>query len=166
MEALEARRTGGLRWCWHAFRRHLPWYLRPNLDDYPILPKPDAVPLPVWFNRDLFVERFQPERREGFYCLRTWVFFGDRESNSLSYSLSPVVKSSRVVRREPIPEVPDELRATRTRLGFDFGKFDYAVVDGRPVLYDVNRTPSTGWDMTPLLKERFSALAEGTNSFR
>ena len=27
---------------------------------------------------------------------------------------------------------------------FDFGKFDYAVVDGKAVLYDANRTPGIG----------------------
>lgn len=55
-------------------------------------------------------------------------------------SLSPVVKLGRTL--EPISDpVPPELREARRRLGFDYGKFDYGIVDGSMVLYDVNRTP-------------------------
>lgn len=165
MEARAARRSGGLGRLKQAVRRRLPWYFRNHLDDYPIFNSPAAVPSPVWFNRDLFVERFQPERHEEFYCLRTWVFFGDRETHSISYSLSPVIKGSRVVRREPLAEVPAELREIRARLGFDYGKFDYAVVDGRPVLYDVNRTPGTGDKPIEHLQDRFTDLAAGLASF-
>lgn len=32
----------------------------------------------------------------------------------------------------------------REEEGFDYGKFDYAIVGGRVVLYDANRTPSLG----------------------
>lgn len=166
METRDARHTRGFTWLRHAVRRRLPWYFRASLDDYPVFSSPAAVPSPVWFNRDLFVERFQPERHEEFYCLRTWVFFGDRETHSISYALSPVIKGGRVVRREPLAEVPAELREIRARLGFDYGKFDYAVVAGRPVLYDVNRTPGTGDKPSPLLQERFSELAAGLASFR
>jgi hypothetical protein len=38
--------------------------------------------------------------------------------------------------------VPEALRAERARLGFDYGKFDFVVVDGEAVLLDANRTPS------------------------
>jgi len=38
--------------------------------------------------------------------------------------------------------VPDELRAERSRLGFDYGKFDFVVHEGRAILLDANRTPS------------------------
>jgi hypothetical protein len=34
------------------------------------------------------------------------------------------------------------LRATRRRLAFAYGKFDYAVVNSEVVLFDVNRTPA------------------------
>ena len=57
--------------------------------------------------------------------------------------------------------MPDELRNIRRDLGFDYGKFDYAIVNDRVVLYDVNRTPALGG----LRKERFlpsiRLLAEG-----
>ena len=37
--------------------------------------------------------------------------------------------------------MPDEIRAERQRLGFDYGKFDFAIGPEGPVLYDANRTP-------------------------
>jgi hypothetical protein len=37
--------------------------------------------------------------------------------------------------------VPDEIRAERERMGFDYGKFDFVVNDGKAVLFDANRTP-------------------------
>jgi hypothetical protein len=75
------------------------------------------------------------------------------------------VKSSSVIRREVLRDVPDELRRIRADLGFDFGKFDYAIVDGKVVLYDVNRTPTYGGfdreDFLPNMRH----LAEGIRGF-
>ena len=39
---------------------------------------------------------------------------------------------------------PGEIVALRQRLGFDFGKFDYVLHQGRSYLLDVNRTPAFG----------------------
>jgi hypothetical protein len=79
--------------------------------------------------------------RDGLYCLRQWLFFGDREVGSIAYSRHPVVKANRIIKRERISEFPDELRRRREALGFDYGKFDYVIADGEVVLYDANRTP-------------------------
>ncbi|HZC79491.1 MAG TPA: hypothetical protein VE258_17175, partial [Ktedonobacterales bacterium] len=88
------------------------------------------------------VERFLPERNaRGDYFSRHWVFFGDRDRSLRLRSRVPIIKSGDALEREEIP-VPDELRAWRERLGFDFGKFDYVRHGGRFVLLDVNRTPS------------------------
>jgi hypothetical protein len=164
-EAFQARARMGLPKLIYTVRRILPWSLRANLRDYRIFPSVDDVPFLVWFNRDLVVERFQPERREDYYCLRTWVFLGDRETNSISYSYQPVVKSSNVVQREPVAEVPEELREVRKRMGFDFGKFDYGIVNGTVVLYDVNRTPTLGGAPSEAFMERIGFLAEGVDFY-
>jgi hypothetical protein len=37
--------------------------------------------------------------------------------------------------------VPDDLRETRRRLGFDYGKWDFVLHEGRAVLIDANKTP-------------------------
>ena len=108
---------------------------------YPVLSSPRDVPDAVWNNAGLVVERFLPERDERGYWLRVWSFFGDRERCSRYCGREPIVKSADVIAREPAP-VPDELRAERERLGFDYGKFDFVVVDGKAILLDANRTPS------------------------
>lgn len=107
---------------------------------YRVFPRRRDVPEGVWANPNLVVERFLPERDGRWYCCRHWVFLGSREVQRFSFATDPVVKARDNVRPLPDP-VPPELRALRQRLGFDYGKFDYGIVDGRVVLYDVNRTP-------------------------
>jgi hypothetical protein len=133
--------------------RRLPWSWNARLSpyDYPIFESPRQVPLAVWFNPRLVVQRFLCERRDEYYCLRQWFFFGAREGNTISFSHHPIVKGHRVVRREHLPGVPDELRAMRQRLGFDYGRFDYGVVDGEVILYDANRTPTSAPTPHPVI---------------
>jgi hypothetical protein len=52
----------------------------------------------------------------------------------------------------------------RRELGFDYGKFDYGIVDGRVVLYDVNRTTGTADDPT-CHAETIEILAPGILDF-
>jgi hypothetical protein len=160
-EAKIAKRGPLLQKYAYSLRNKLPWSWRAKLSDYPILESVSQVPRAVWHNPDLVVEQFLPERRDGFYCLRTWFFFGDKETNSLSYSDHPIVKFNNVLRREKVAEVPDELRQMRRGLGFDFGKFDYAIVNGRVVLYDANWTPTLGSFSKEQVLPRIRLLAEG-----
>ena len=108
---------------------------------YPILRSLGEVPREVWANPGLVVERFLPEQDVHGYWVRAWVFFGDRERCTRYRGTHPIVKTATIVGREPAP-VPEELRAERERLGFDYGKFDFVVHDGRATLFDANRTPS------------------------
>lgn len=124
--------------------RRLPWTVNGLLDpgDYKIFHHPWCVPWPVWHNPRLVVERFLPERQGDLYCLRQYTFFGSREINTMAMAPDPLVKSWNVVRREVLPETPPALRAERRKLGFDYGKFDYVIRDGRVELFDANRTPT------------------------
>jgi hypothetical protein len=108
---------------------------------YPIFASAGEVPADVWDNPGFVVERFLPEQDERGYCVRAWVFCGDRERCTRYRGTHPIVKSATIVGNEPVL-VPDELRAERQRLGFDYGKFDFVVRDGRAILLDANRTPS------------------------
>ena len=164
---LDERMGGPRRQRWRRLRHRLPWSWQSHLPTtaYPVFESPRQVPRAVWYNPALVVERFLPERRDGHYCLRTWVFLGERETNSLSYASDPVVKSHNILRREVVAEVPDELRRMRRALGFDFGKFDYALVDGKVVLYDVNRTPMFGTMRREEYWPRVQLLAEGIGEF-
>jgi len=133
--------------------------------DYPVFASMAEVPEAVWTDRDLVVERFLPERAGGRYCVRTWLFFGDQDRHAMFYSNDPVIKSNNIVGYERLAEAPEELQQIRRNLKFDFGKFDYTMVNGRPVLFDANRTPGIGH----FSKERYlpiaQSLAGGIDSF-
>lgn len=136
------------------------------IDQYRVYSSAQEVPAKVWTSPDWVVEKFLPEMGEGQYCLRTWVFLGDGETNSLSYAVEPIIKSANVIRRLPIDdEIPKELRAKREELGFDFGKFDYVLHNGEVVLFDVNRTPSVGAFTPEQFLPRVRRYAEGIWSF-
>ncbi len=70
------------------------------------------------------------------------------------------MKASTAVRREPAP-VPDDLRLRRAELGFDFGKFDFVIHEGRAVLLDANRTPSRPPNLSSSQQREISSLADG-----
>jgi len=111
-----------------------------EIDRYPVIDSPVEVPPHVWSDPALVVEKFLPERDARGYWMRAWTFFGDRERCTRYLGAHPVIKSGDFLAREAVP-VPDELRAERKRLGFDFGKFDFVMHEGRAVLFDANRTP-------------------------
>jgi hypothetical protein len=159
------RNYGGRKEAELAARGVLPPKFAAAFTDYALYDSASEVPAEVWANPDLVVERFLTERQDGLYCLRTWMFFGSKESGSIAFSPKPVVKSESVVRREPLEVVPEELRAIRQELAFDFGTFNYAVNEERVVLFDANRTPALGQfdagDITPEIRY----FAEGVHDF-
>jgi hypothetical protein len=112
---------------------------------YPIFDSLASVPAGVWENPNLIVERFLAERDGNDHCCRHWLFFGPCEVGRRTISRDPVVKFD--ARLEPLHEpVPEPLRGLRRQWGFDYGKFDYGIVDGEVVLYDLNRTPGASAD--------------------
>jgi hypothetical protein len=123
------------------------------MTDYPIFPNSSQLPPAVWENPHLVVEKFLPEHNavgatntgSAEFVLRVWVFFGTQSIHYRCISRSPVIKGRNTLRREllDVDSVPAELVARRAELGFDYGKFDYALVGGKAVLYDANRTPGT-----------------------
>jgi hypothetical protein len=129
---------------------------------YAIHGSPGEVPADVWDNHGFVVERFLPEQDTLGYWVRAWVFFGDRERCTRYRGTHPIVKSATIVAHEPAP-VPEELRAERERLGFDFGKFDFVVRDGQAILLDANRTPSAP-PPNPEIEASNARLAGGLES--
>lgn len=139
-------RTGLGRWEWARVRRrltdHLPWaWIRTLPKTYPVLDHPERVPGWVWRRRDLVVEQFVAEREGDEYVLRNWMFFGDHEYATKSYSADPVVKFSNTRRYDYIDEIPESLRERRRDLGIEYGKFDFVMRDGEAILLDANKTP-------------------------
>jgi hypothetical protein len=137
----------------------------PVADGYPIYESRGAVPEALWRTPGLIVERFLPERDErGHYCVRVWTFFGDRERSVIWRAAEPIVKASNVLEREVVT-IPDEMRAWRGKLGFDFGKFDYVRHGERWVLLDANRTPSAPAQRDGPIAVAIAELGDGIESY-
>lgn len=169
-ERKKMSRWGPLYWALSSLTKWLPWSwtgrLRPH--NYPIFNSSRDVPRAAWRNPHLVVEKFLPERESAYYCLRQWIFFGDHEINHRVFSESPIVKArNTIIHHEDGLPVPEALRALRTKFQFDYGKFDYALVNGEPVLYDANRTPTVAWTTTTTARQAsiINELAQGLFSF-
>lgn len=129
-EQMEARKSG---------RRPLP--TRHIAGPYPIFDSKAQVPPSVWDDPALLVERLLLERDGDGYCVRVYIFLGDHERCSRVTGPDPIVKAGGSQKRVLVP-VPDEIREARRRLGFDYGKLDFVMHEGTPVLLDANRTPT------------------------
>ena len=130
-------------------------------EPYRVLDRLADVDARVWTDPNLIVERFLPEPdADGGYALRSWIFMGSHERCNRYVSPDRIVKAAQFRSHAPV-EVPIELRAERERLGFDYGKFDFVVHDGKPILLDANRTPSTALTIMALIKAGARNLADG-----
>ncbi len=136
------------------------------LKDYPVFNSAAGVPAAHRNLPGLFVEKFLPEQDARGYYLRIWSFFGDRERSSRFRSSEPIIKARNIADREAV-EVPDEIRAWRAKLGFDFGKFDYVRHGDRYALLDANRTPGMPPTLaaSPGMRATLALLAEGLGAF-
>ncbi|AHF00153.1 hypothetical protein [Thioalkalivibrio paradoxus] len=79
-------------------------------------------------------------------------------------SYDPIVKFGNRVTPDTAVEIPPALRRTRNELGMDYGRFDYVMHDGNPVLLDVNKTMGGG---APLrgYRQALAELAAGIEDF-
>ena len=130
-----------------ALERWLPpdWFGHLPDDRYLVFDAKRAVPRWVWNCRALVVQPLHAERYGDLFALHQWYFFGDHDCVSTFLSNDPVVKLSSVVQRLPLhQDVPEAIRRRRAELKFDYGKFDYVIADGVPILLDANNTPHEG----------------------
>jgi len=115
--------------------------------------------------RKFVVEKFLPEMEDGLYCMREYSFFGDKESGRLLKSRLPIVKWSTIVSREPVEPHP-EMSRLRGELKFDYGKFDYVIHNGKPVLLDANKTTGfTRGNRSPQDDKALRYLASGIHYY-
>lgn len=122
------------------------------------------VPDEAWEDEHTVVERMIPEPDPQGYAMRTWIFLGDKERCTRYVGPKPIIKGADIIAHAPC-DVPDELREQRQRLGFDYGKFDFVVEDGKGVLLDANRTPGSSRSLGKALKAANAELAKGFSSF-
>ena len=132
--------------------------------DYRIFDRVAQVPEPWFDNRELVVERFLPERVGERYAVRHYQFLGDRWTCSRMLAPNPIVNAYTRISTETV-DVHPEIEALRHELDFDYGKFDYVVHDGQPVLLDANKTTAAGLPLTPELAAARRYRAEGLYSF-
>ena len=147
-----------------------PWRRVEWMEEYPVFDSPSDVPTGVWRNDKLVVEKFLPEQNaQGEYLLKVWVFFGDQGIYYQCVSTDPVIKSRNLIRREflDVNDVPESIRQVRAKMGFDYGKFDFAIHQGEPVLYDVNRTPGGPKQavVSETAERSYRILSSGLDSF-
>jgi hypothetical protein len=121
-------------------RRHLAW--RTMLNRYPVYQSLAEVPPGVFDNPALIVERFLPERDGETHFLRYYLCLGNHVRSSRVAGSDPFLKRVSCVPVEEGLEVPQGVLDLRERLGLDYGKIDYVMCDGQPVILDVNRTPT------------------------
>jgi hypothetical protein len=109
---------------------------------YPVFDRLADVPHRLRMNRRLVIQRFVPEPEPEGYALRFATFFGRRAMSVRFVSRDRIVKSGGAILPPVEVETPAELLDQLVALGADYGKADYVMHEGRPVLLDVNRTPT------------------------
>jgi hypothetical protein len=112
-------------------------------EQYRVFESVAAVPQAVWLDAGVVVERFVPEREDGRYVTRMMVFVGEHATCAKNSGPKPIVNSSSQTHSEFVEPHP-EILALRKTLGFDYGKFDYVIHEGTPILLDTNKTVGSG----------------------
>lgn len=142
---LPERRLGRGLASWLGQRLPGRWSGRLPGGAYRVYERRALVPAWIWRRRELVVQRFLVERHGAHYALHQWFFLGQASVVSTLLGAEPLVKWQNRVGKLPLHDaVPAEIRRRRVELGFDYGKFDFVVQDGRAWLLDTNTTPHLG----------------------
>lgn len=134
---------------------------------YSIYPTINTVPHALWSNKDVVVERFLPEMEDGLYHVRLFQVLGDKWISTRIASSEPIVKARNAIKDEDIEPHPIVER-WREQLRLDYGKLDHVVVEGEPVLLDVNKTVDTilrGNNAPERTSTQLRLLAEGLDHY-
>lgn len=109
------------------------------LKEYKIYNNYKEVPKKIVDNPHLVIEKFLPEKNGEKYSMRTYVFLGDKEKWTKVTSKDPIIKGANAIEIEQIPPEP-KIIELRKKMKFDYGKFDYIMHNGEPILFDANKT--------------------------
>jgi hypothetical protein len=131
---------------------------------YRVYERPADVPAAYFDAADLVVERFLPEREGDLYFARSYQFLGDRWTCARLAARQPIVNGKTMIRSERVDPHP-EIVERRHKLRFDYGKFDYVIHEGRPVLLDANKTTGTGIPYSLAREEARRHRAGGIHSY-
>ncbi|SFK22196.1 hypothetical protein [Methylocapsa palsarum] len=151
----------GIRWPGGVQPRY-PYPMR-GKQDYRVFDSVRDVPAGVFDCPALIVTKFSPEMHDGKYCLREWYFLGDVSIDRAELSDDPVSTYGKHTPRLDKP-APPGLWDLRRKLGMDYGKIDYAICDGEPVVFDLNKTIGSRRRPTEAARTLAAALAKGLGS--
>ncbi len=133
--------------------------------EYRIYDRIDDVAPAIWDDPELIVEKFVPEMEGDSYVVHAMNFLGDRITCGRLVGPHPIVNGKTQERIERI-EPHREMIRLRAQMGFDFGKFDYVMHEGRPILLDANKTVGAGnIPMTPERAKTRRYRAEGLYAY-
>jgi hypothetical protein len=157
-ELLHKRQKGTMGYIHQKLRRtrmrmNVEW-IEPTINepaDYPIYRHLREVPRLYFYHSDLIIQKFMPEIENGLYCLHNMHFLGDRLSCLRMKSKNRIVNMGTAQETEWNTEPHPKLVALRDRIGLDYGKFDYVIVDGQPILLDINKT--VGWPGSEFIED-------------
>lgn len=107
--------------------------------DYKIFDEIDMVPKHWFHSSNAIVEKFVPEIENDLYHIRMFQVLGDRWICERLASPNPIVKGGNCVKVEVV-EPEAEVFEWCKELKLDYGKLDYVVKDGKPILLDINKT--------------------------
>ena len=108
-------------------------------EDYQVYETVNAVPVPLLDDPNVVVEKFQPEFQDGLYYMRAMLFLGDHVTCTRFASREPIVNGSTQISSERVEPHPEMIQLARA-MKFDYGKFDYVLHEGKPILLDANKT--------------------------
>jgi hypothetical protein len=127
--------------------------------DYAVFDSLDQVP-DKYFNDRVALQKFMPEMHEDKFVLREYYFLGSRGFTNVEVSDEPIITHGEFLKLELQPP-PEEVSALRSRLKMNYGKIDYAIHEGKPVIFDVNKTTGVSSYESPRAKEFANYLAYG-----
>jgi len=134
--------------------------------DYLIFESAAEVPNQLFADPGVVVEKFLPELEAGRYCTRSYQVLGKRWICTRFISHNPIVKASSSERSEQVTP-PPEIEHWCHAHGLEYGKIDYVMHGGEPVILDVNKTTgaSTALRTEPEFVARRQYLAEGISDY-
>ncbi len=144
------------------------WFMRKRIFlEYEIYDDYKKVPKDIVNNSNLVIEKFLPETDGENYYIRHYTFLGDCESWTRRTSKHPLIKAKNTIEIKQVSPNP-KIIELRKKMKFDYGKFDYLVYNGEPILIDVNKTIGAGSTHKSMKKGLVSPaeyLASGISTF-
>lgn len=131
---------------------------------YTVYASAKEVPPECFQSPHMVVEKFLPERVGEHYALRMTFLLGSREVSYMITSSEKIVKNRNLIAVEKVETDARVLRWAREH-GVEFGKIDYALRDGEPAIFDINRTPGISGASEENQRILAEALAPGILDF-